>query len=77
MVIMTSREYNVLFCLAHGYKNNEIGSKLCISEHTVKAHLESIYFKLNAKNRIQAIILAVQNNIIDLNNIHIPIKVEK
>ena len=36
---LTEREFNVLYCLAHGIKNNEIGEMLSISEHTVKAHL--------------------------------------
>ena len=40
-----------------GYHNPKISELLCISEHTTKAHLASIYEKLHVTNRIKSIIL--------------------
>ena len=65
-MILTERERNVLFYLAQGYKNNEIGKELHISVHTVKAHLETIYEKLGVVNRVQAVIRALQLHCIDV-----------
>lgn len=65
-MILTERERNVLFYLAQGYKNNEIGKALNISVHTVKAHLETIYEKLGVVNRVQAVIKALQLNCIEV-----------
>jgi len=65
-MFLTERERNVLYYLAQGYKNNEIGVELNISVHTVKAHLETIYDKLGATNRVQAVIKALQLKCIDM-----------
>jgi DNA-binding NarL/FixJ family response regulator len=65
-MFLTEREHNVLYCLAKGYKNNEIGNKLNISVHTVKAHLETIYDKFGVTNRVQAVIKAIQLKCIDV-----------
>ena len=65
--ILTEREQNVLYYLAQGFVNSEIGEKLHISVHTVKAHLEAIYCKFGVKNRVQAVIKAVMLGIVDLN----------
>ena len=62
---LTEREKNVLHYLTLGFKNEEIAKKLHISVHTVKAHLEAIYEKLEVKNRVQAAIKAVLLKIVD------------
>lgn len=67
--ILTERELNVLFYLAKGLVNTQIADNLHISVHTVKAHLEAIYEKLNVNNRIQAVIKAIILGLIDLNGI--------
>lgn len=64
---LTEREMNVLYYLAQGLTNEEISQKLHISVHTVKAHLEAIYDKLNVTNRVQAAMKAVVLGLIDLN----------
>lgn len=64
-MFLTERERNVLYYLTKGYKNNEIGNKLNISVHTVKAHLETIYEKLGVNNRVQAAMKAFQFQYID------------
>ena len=59
---LTSRELEVIKMVIKGYHNPEISKKLCISEHTTKAHLSSIYKKLEVSNRVQAIIKYLQEN---------------
>ena len=52
---LTNREKEILFQLAHGRLNKEIGSELNIHTETVKKHLKNIYYKINARNRIEAV----------------------
>jgi DNA-binding NarL/FixJ family response regulator len=52
---LTRRETDVLECLARGMTNKEISHSLSISEHTVKYHITSIYSKLGANNRTEAV----------------------
>ena len=60
----TVREIDVLTFLVNGDSNNVIAEKLCITNHTVKAHLTQIYKKLWVTNRTSAAIKAKDNNII-------------
>lgn len=60
----TVREIDVLTFLVNGDSNNIIAEKLCITNHTVKAHLTQIYKKLGVTNRTSAAIKAKDNNII-------------
>jgi DNA-binding CsgD family transcriptional regulator len=53
---LTRREYEVLQLLAKGMTRDEIANKLFISEETVKMHIKNSYRKINAKNRIDALI---------------------
>lgn len=59
--IMTPRELDILKFIVQGLSNKEIAQELYISEHTVKAHLESIFDKIGCKNRVQAAVYAVNN----------------
>jgi len=52
---LTEREVEVLDLLAKGLANKQIAAALGLSEHTVKFHVSSIYGKLNAANRTQAV----------------------
>jgi len=52
---LTERELEVLSLLSKGLANKQIAASLGISEHTVKFHVSSIYTKLNATNRTEAI----------------------
>jgi DNA-binding CsgD family transcriptional regulator len=61
---ITNRELEVLKLLCFGYVNKEIANKLNISLFTVKSHLNSIFYKLDTKNRTQAIIKAMDLNLI-------------
>lgn len=52
---LTERENEVLQLLAQGLANKQIAHELGISEHTVKFHVSSIYAKLGATNRAEAV----------------------
>ena len=58
---LTERESEVLALLARGLANKQIAVQLGISEHTVKFHVSSIYTKLNATNRTQAVREGLRN----------------
>ena len=58
--ILTPRELEVMDLLIYGYNNSIIAEKLCISTHTIKAHISSIYEKLNVSNRVQATVKYMQ-----------------
>ena len=61
---LTSREKEVLALAAEGANNKEIAEKLVLREVTVKSHLNNIFKKLNVTNRTQAVLLAMQTNLI-------------
>ena len=63
---LTSRELEVLTLLARGKSNKELGANLCISETTVKAHLRSVFSKLNVLSRTEAIAAASRRGLIQL-----------
>jgi LuxR family maltose regulon positive regulatory protein len=56
---LTQREREILYLVAEGLTNNEIGDKAYISEVTVKVHLRHIYEKLGVRNRTEAALYAV------------------
>ena len=64
MVELTTREIEVLEQLSKGLKNKEIAENLFLSFFTVKKHIENIYRKLQAHNRIEMLQKAKQNKLI-------------
>jgi DNA-binding NarL/FixJ family response regulator len=65
--VLSQREAEVLQLFADGCSTVEVGQKLFISAKTVKNHLASIYEKLDARDRTQAVLTAVRMGIIRLN----------
>jgi DNA-binding NarL/FixJ family response regulator len=63
---LTAREIEVLRRVAGGNRNRDIAEILFISEDTVKVHMKHIMDKLGAKDRTQAIAIAVRRGIIHL-----------
>ena len=63
---LSGRELEVLLQLAEGHRNRDIGTRLSISEDTVKGHVRSILEKLGAKDRTQAVSIGVRRGIIHL-----------
>jgi DNA-binding NarL/FixJ family response regulator len=63
---LTPRETEILELLAQGLANKQIAMELEISEHTVKFHVSSIYAKLEATNRMEAVRMGLQFGLITL-----------
>lgn len=63
---LTPREIEVLGMLAEGLGNKAIARRLSISEHTVKFHVSSIFTKLNASSRTEAVTLGARQGLIML-----------
>jgi two-component system NarL family response regulator len=63
---LSQREMEVLQLLIKGRSNKEIGSSLFISEDTVKAHLKTLFVKLQVQDRTEAAISAIQQGIVHL-----------
>lgn len=60
------REREVLLLAARGLSGKEIAAQLFISERTVQTHLASIYDKLGAKNKTEAMLLSLKYGIVTL-----------
>lgn len=61
---LSPREQEVLTFLALGRSNKEIAQKLAISEHTVKFHLTSIFHKLEANSRSEAVAVGIRRGLV-------------
>lgn len=61
---LTDREREVLIEIAHGLSNQEIAEKLFISLPTVKTHVAHILQKINARDRVQAVVFAYDNHLV-------------
>ncbi len=55
---LTPREREVVLLIGEGVNNKKIASRLMITEHTVKAHLTTIFRKLGLSGRVQLALLA-------------------
>jgi two-component system, NarL family, response regulator DegU len=64
--LITKREEEVLQHIADGCSTPEVAERLFISQKTVKNHLASIYQKLDARDRTQAVLQAVRMGIVHL-----------
>ena len=62
---LTPKEKEVLALVAKGASNQEIADKMCVRDVTVKTHLNSIFKKLKVTNRTQAVLLAMQIDLIN------------
>lgn len=61
---LTNREIEVLSMVAKGASNHDIAEKMFLKEVTVKTHMANIFKKLKVTNRMQAVLLATQMNLI-------------
>jgi DNA-binding NarL/FixJ family response regulator len=62
---LTQRERDVLILVARGFTNREIADHLCTSTSAVKVFLHQACVKLGARNRAQAVILAMRHGAIN------------
>jgi two-component system NarL family response regulator len=63
---LTDRELEVLNLVARGLNNREIAKQLFISENTVKNHVRNILEKLQLHSRMEAVMYAVREKLLDL-----------
>jgi two-component system NarL family response regulator len=61
---LKAREMEVLQLLVKGRSNKEIGTSLFISEDTVKAHIKTLFAKLDVQDRTEAAIMAIRQGIV-------------
>jgi DNA-binding NarL/FixJ family response regulator len=64
-VAPTARELEVLQHIADGLANREIGTKLFLSEETVKSHVRHLLAKLHARSRAHAVAVGLRRGLID------------
>lgn len=64
--ILTEREKQVVDLVCKGLKNKDIANKLFITETTIRHHLSSIFEKLNLTSRLELVIYAFKNNLVEL-----------
>jgi DNA-binding NarL/FixJ family response regulator len=60
---LTSREREVLARIAGGLTNDEIAAELVVTPGTVKTHVNHIFFKLDLRNRAEAVIFAFDHDL--------------
>jgi DNA-binding NarL/FixJ family response regulator len=63
---LTAREVEVLRLVANSGRNKVVADRMGLSEATVKVHMKNILAKLDASDRVQAIMTALRRGIIDL-----------
>ncbi len=66
---LTERELEVLRLVAQGLNNREIAKRLFISENTVKNHVRNILEKLQLHSRMEAVMYAVREKLLDIPNV--------
>lgn len=63
--VLSEREREVLYHIAKGESNQQIGDLLFISESTVKKHVNNIYFKLEVSSRAEAVAWAWKHGVVE------------
>lgn len=68
--LLKENEDKILKLTALGLTNNEIAQRMYLSSCTIKVYKESIFRKLNAKNKVEAIIKAYKRGILNLDELY-------
>ncbi|MFC8191480.1 response regulator [Cellulomonas sp. NPDC057328] len=64
--LLTPRELDIVLLLAQGMSNEDIARELYLEVSTVKSHLARVMPKLGVRSRLQAVVWAYQNGIVDV-----------
>ena len=67
--ILSNREMDVLNIAARGFSNQEIADELCLSLRTVQAHLGHIFNKLQVSSRTEAVVRAIKEGWVSVDNL--------
>jgi len=62
--LLTAREIEVLQAIVNGASNVQISESLTISQETVKTHVKNILHKLQARDRTQAVVIALRASLV-------------
>lgn len=63
---LSKRENEILLLIKEGLSNPEIAKLLVLSIKTIENHTRNLFIKLGAKNRTEAVVIAVKNKVIDI-----------
>lgn len=63
---LTTREIDVLRLIAHGLDNDAIARQLALTKRTVQNHVSAIYGKLGITTRAEAVLYAIENNLVQV-----------
>lgn len=66
---LTDRESEVLQLIAGGFQQREISNRLACTEYTVKRHAANIMQKLQARNRVSAVVRAISWGLLDIDDV--------
>ncbi|WP_066360064.1 response regulator [Herbidospora mongoliensis] len=61
---LTPKEREILTYIAHGHSNSEIATDLELSPSTVKNHITSVFAKIGARDRAQAVVVAYESGLV-------------
>lgn len=61
---LSAREREILIAIGHGLTNSEIAARLYLAESTVKNYVGRIFTKINARDRVQAVIIAYRADLV-------------
>jgi DNA-binding NarL/FixJ family response regulator len=64
VIALTSREKDILRCLAQGMSTPAVAKKLSIARVTVRNHVQNILQKLNVHSKLEAVVLAHRHQLI-------------
>lgn len=71
--LLSDREQQVLNVLSSGATIARLASELHVSQSTAKTHVARLYEKLDATNRSQALMVAVQHGLLDVGGLHVDV----